>query len=254
MAQQQQGDRGRGRLEVLGAAGERTGDGPETGESRKPKRKNTRNQPRAPVTVGRSAPNEVKLSPTSPMAAYSAIWATASAVLPSTLPASSWRTGILVAMISTMRDCFSSTTLPARVMPNDEVERSKRNARANAIPWAKSRWSASPTKRRWSPSEPRVIAATGGAGGLGVLGQGGVPDHRLGDLLAGLRHLLAAHEHPARRPRVVSQASASSSFSAAPRGRVVGRLGDCTLTFVEPGARSATCCAIVVAVGVAATS
>jgi len=59
----------------------------------------------------------VNRRPTSPIAAYSAIWPTASTVLPAIFPASRCRTGIFVAMISTMRDCFSSTTLFARVMP-----------------------------------------------------------------------------------------------------------------------------------------
>nr|WP_290125503.1 hypothetical protein [Janibacter melonis] len=38
--------------------------------------------------------------------------------MPRILPASSWVTGIDVAMISAMRDCFSSATLIASVIPN----------------------------------------------------------------------------------------------------------------------------------------
>ncbi len=47
-----------------------------------------------------------------------ASWPTARTKLPRILPASSWVTGIDVAMISAMRDCFSSATLIASVIPN----------------------------------------------------------------------------------------------------------------------------------------
>ena len=45
----------------------------------------------------------------------------ASTELPTIFPTSSCRTGIEVAMISTIRDCFSSTTLLASVMPKVSV-------------------------------------------------------------------------------------------------------------------------------------
>ena len=46
------------------------------------------------------------------------IWPSASTTLPSTLPASSCRNGTALTRISTTRDCFSSTTLVAMVIPN----------------------------------------------------------------------------------------------------------------------------------------
>ena len=60
----------------------------------------------------------MKHTPMSPTPTKSTIWARAISELPTTLPTSSCRTGTALTRISTIRDCFSSTTLGAIVIPN----------------------------------------------------------------------------------------------------------------------------------------
>ena len=82
-----------------------------------PATKKTRYHATGPVTAKISSEYSVRLRPTSPTTAYSAICTIARTVVATILPASSCRTGIDVAMISTTRDCFSSTTLFAMTYP-----------------------------------------------------------------------------------------------------------------------------------------
>ncbi len=64
-------------------------------------------------SVASSVDHSVKLTASRPAAEKTMIWPSAMTELPSTLPASRARRGIAVAMISMIRDCFSSTTLAA---------------------------------------------------------------------------------------------------------------------------------------------
>src|SRR3954468_12042338 len=79
--------------------------------AKKPTVKKSTNQTAAVDSAGRNRDHLVKETARRPTAADSTTCARAMTALPTTLPASRARNGIAVAMISTSRDCFSSTTL-----------------------------------------------------------------------------------------------------------------------------------------------
>ena len=81
----------------------------------KPTMKKATNQPMPCDRAGRRSAYWVNEIPTNPMPTMTAVCPMASRVLPAILPINSWRTGIFVVMISTIRLAFSSTTLPESV-------------------------------------------------------------------------------------------------------------------------------------------
>ena len=79
--------------------------------------------------------------------------------LPATLPASSCRSEMAVAMISTRRDCFSSTTLAAICWPNIRAAMKKSRAKATVAACTKPASTSAPSRRTTVTVVPRSSAS-----------------------------------------------------------------------------------------------